>query len=135
MGHRNRALQELEQGAEGLSREEKMALRSLLNSYVDVFALVDGEFGKTNKIKHRINTQGAEPVKQPRRQWPFHKRDEVRGMLGDMLKRGVIKELHSPWASPIVVVQKKDGTSRYCVNFRRVNALTKKVAQPLSYRG
>ena len=62
MGHRNRALQELEQGAEGLSREEKMALISLLNSYVDVFALVDGEFGKTNKIKHRINTQGAEPV-------------------------------------------------------------------------
>ena len=59
--HRNHALQELEQGAEGLSREEKMALRSLLNSYVDVFALVYGEFGKTNNIKHRINTQGAEP--------------------------------------------------------------------------
>ena len=63
VGHRNHALQQLEQGAEGLSKEEKMALRSLLNSYVDVFALVDGEFGKSNKIKHRINTQGAEPVK------------------------------------------------------------------------
>ena len=63
VGHRNHALQQLEQGAEGLSKEEKMALRSLLNSYVDVFALVNGEFGKSNKIKHRINTQGAEPVK------------------------------------------------------------------------
>ena len=41
-----------------------MSLRSLLNSYVDVFALVDGEFDKTNKIKYRINTQEAEPVKQ-----------------------------------------------------------------------
>eukprot|EP00731_Ephydatia_muelleri_P019293 Em0012g118a len=59
VGHRNHALQQLEQGAEGLSKEEKMALRSLLNSYVDVFALVDGEFSKSNKI----NTQGAEPVK------------------------------------------------------------------------
>ena len=39
-----------------------MALRSLLNSYVDIFALVDGEIGMTNKIKHHINTQGAEPV-------------------------------------------------------------------------
>ena len=131
VGHRNHARQQLEQGAEGLSQEETMALRSLLNSYVDVFALVDGEFGKTNKIKHRINTQGAEPVKQPGRRWPFHKREEVRGMLSDMLKRGVIEESHSPWASPIVVVQKKDGTSRFCVDFRRVNALTKKDAQPL----
>ena len=95
------------------------------------FALVDGEFGKTNKIKHRINTQGAETVKQPGRRWPFHKREEVRGMLSDMLKRGVIEESHSPWASPIVVVQKKDGTSRFCVDFRRVNALTKKDVQPL----
>ena len=108
-----------------------MVLRSLLNSYVDVFALVDGKFGKTNKIKHRINTQGAEPVKQPGRRWPFHKREEVWGMLSDMLKRGVIEESHSPWASPIVVVQKKDGTSWFCVDFRRVNALTKKDAQPL----
>eukprot|EP00731_Ephydatia_muelleri_P034670 Em0071g11a len=131
VGHRNHALQQLKQGAEGLSQEETMALRSLLNSYVDVFALVDGEFGKTNKIKHRINIQGAEPVKQPGRLWPFHKREEVRGMLSDMLKRGVIEESHSPWASPIVVVQKKDGTSRFCVDFRRVNALTIKDAQPL----
>ena len=53
-------------------------------------------------------------------------------MLSDMLKRGVIEESHSPLASPIVVVQKKDSTSRFCVDFRRVNnALTKKDAQPL----
>ena len=54
-------------------------------------------------------------------------------MLSDMLKRGVIEESHSPWASPIVVVQKTDGTSRFYVDFRRVNALTKKDAQPLPH--
>ena len=58
VGHRNHALQQLEQGAEGLSKEETMALRSLLNSYVDVYALVDDEFGKTSKIMHRIILKG-----------------------------------------------------------------------------
>ena len=100
VGHRNHALQQLEQGAEGLSKEEMMALRSLLNSYVDVFALVNGEFGKSNKIKHRINTQGAEPVKhaaQKAMAIPQKRRGAV-CMLSDMLKRGVIEEyiVHGP---------------------------------------
>ena len=45
----------------------------------------------------------------------------------------MIEESHSPWASPIVVVQKMDGTSRFCVDFGQVNALTKKDAQPLPH--
>ena len=54
-------------------------------------------------------------------------------MLSDMLKRGVIEESHSPWASPIVVVQKTDVTSRFCLDFRQVNVLTKKDAPPLPH--
>ena len=52
-------------------------------------------------------------------------------MLHDMLKKGVIEHSHSPWASPIVLVKKRDGSHRFCIDFRRLNAVTKKDAQPL----
>ena len=48
-----------------------------------------------------------------------------------MQQRGVVQPLASAWASPIVIVPKKDGTSRFCVDFRRVNAVTKKDVYPL----
>ena len=53
-----------------------MELRSLFNRYKNVFALMNGEFGKTNKVKHCINTQGVEPVKHPGRRLLFHKGGE-----------------------------------------------------------
>ena len=55
----------------------------------------------------------------------------MRGLIDDMLSRGIIKPCYGPWASPIIVVKKKDGSTRFCVDFRRVNDLTRKDAQPL----
>ena len=55
----------------------------------------------------------------------------VRGLIDDMLSRGIIEPCCGPWASPIVLVKKKDGSTRFCVDFRRVNDLTRKDAQPL----
>ncbi len=52
-------------------------------------------------------------------------------MLDDMLKQGIIKQASGPWSSPVVLVPKKDGTTRFCVDYRRVNNLTKKDAHPL----
>ncbi|PIK59004.1 putative thy-1 membrane glycoprotein isoform X1 [Apostichopus japonicus] len=56
---------------------------------------------------------------------------EVKQHIRDMLEHGVIKESHSPWAAPIVIVKKKDGSLRFCVDYRKLNAKTRKDAHPL----
>ena len=51
--------------------------------------------------------------------------------VNDMLERGLIRPSNSPWSSPIVLARKKDGDYRFCVDFCRVNSVTKKDAQPM----
>ena len=71
------------------------------------------------------------PIKQPSRRVPFLVRGKIHKMVGDMLKAGVIQETSSPWDSPIVLVKKKDGSLRFCVDYRRLNAVTRKDVFPL----
>ena len=56
---------------------------------------------------------------------------EVQKLLNEMLKNDVIQPSNSPWSSPIILVHKKDGSVRFCVDYRRVNAVTRKDAYPL----
>ena len=49
-------------------------------------------------------------------------------MLEDMKNKGVIEESDSPWPSPVVLVRKKDGNLRFCVDYRRLNDVTKRIA-------
>ena len=55
----------------------------------------------------------------------------MKALLSEMLERGIIRSSSSPWASPVVLVKKKDGTSRFCVDYRKVNSVTRKDAYPL----
>lgn len=65
------------------------------------------------------------------RRLPIHKYVEVEELIDDMLNKNVIQPSSSPWASGIVLVQKKDGTTRFCVDYRRLNDVTTKDAYPL----
>ncbi|UYV77521.1 K02A2.6-like, partial [Cordylochernes scorpioides] len=125
-------LQELLEGTrEGLNWIQQKKLEHLLCQYEDVFATSPKDVGRTNVTQHRIDTGGATPVKQLPRRLPMTRRDEVAKLIEEMAEQDVIEPSSSPWASPVVLVKKKDGSTRFCVDYRRLNDLTKKDSYPL----
>ena len=85
-----------------------MQLRKLLEEYSDVFALDDSELGCTNLVQHVIDTGDHPPIKQQPYRTPVLYREKI-AKFADMEEQGVIRPSVSPWASPIVLVPKKDG--------------------------
>ena len=116
-----------------LSDKDKEVLLELLLEYADIFAVSDEELSHTERLKHSIYTGDSAPVRQPVRRVPPHRRQEVHDLLQDMLKRKIIQPSSSPWASPIVLVRKSDGSTRFCVDFRKLNDITRKDTYPLPH--
>jgi hypothetical protein len=120
-------LKEVRAGARpNLSRREAQALEEFIADYQDVLETKSGDHGRTEKVYHRIDTGDARPIRQPPRRLPLAKQAEVNDVLEDMKSKGVIEESDSPWSSPVVLVRKKDGSLRFCVDYRRLNDVTKK---------
>ncbi len=94
----------------GVKSEE---LDRLIADYGDVFALPDDDLGCTAVVEHSINTGEHAPVKQYSRCTPFVQRAKIAAMISETEKKGVVKPSSSPWASPVVLVPKKDGTTRF----------------------
>ncbi|KAK6023304.1 hypothetical protein OSTOST_10914, partial [Ostertagia ostertagi] len=101
-------------------------LRAVIEEYSDVFAISDAELTQTDLVSHDIEVGDHSPVRQKTRPVPYGLRTKVDVMLRDLKERRVIEDSQSPWASPIVLVAKKDGTIRLCVDYREVNKATKK---------
>ena len=80
---------------------------------------------------HGIETGNAKPISQGLRPSGPAAREVARKEVEDMLEKGVIQPCRSPWASPVVLVKKKDGSTRFCVDFRKVNDVTVKDVHPL----
>ena len=113
-----------------LSPFDSEHLTGLVASFSDIFALDASELGTTTLVKHVINTEDQAPVRQPVRRMPFALRSNVDQMVDEMLDQRVIKPSSSPWSSPVVLV-KKDGGLRFCVDYRRLNHVTKLDEFPL----
>ena len=114
-----------------LTEEEKEQLFALCLEYNDLFATGSDDFGRTTALRHKINVEGSAPIRQQARRIPPFRKDEVKKLLDDMLRKEIITPSQSPWASPVVLVRKKDGSTRFCVDYRKVNAVTRKDAYPL----
>ena len=114
-----------------LPLQEKQTLLEFLIGYHHVFSLEDGERGETDLVQMAINTGAASPKKQPTRRIPFTLRQEVARQLDQMQKQGVIQPSRSPWASPVVLVRKHDGSHRFCVDYRGLNSVMKPDSYPL----
>lgn len=116
---------------EGLTSEQQHKLEALLSHWTDVFAAHEEDYGQTDAVLHHIPTGTAPPSRERYRPVPPALYQELRQLLSGMLSSDVITESSSPWAAPIVLVKKKDGTWRFCVDYRRLNAVTHKDAFPL----
>ena len=125
----DQAMAEMCEGAE-ITDVEKTALRDFLLEYTQAFS-INGELGRYAKHKFSIDTGNAKPIRQMPRPVPYHQKAEVDRQIDEMLQKGIIKPSTSEWASPILMVRKADGSLRFCLDYRRVNAVTKHDAYPL----
>ena len=103
----------------------------LLYTFGDTFSKNDDDLGCTNLTTHVIDTGTARPIKQAPRRTPVAYEGRDKEALEKMLNRGIIRESSSPWASPVVLVPKKDGSVRLCADYRKINDVTTKDAFPL----
>ena len=114
-----------------LSEEQLGQFRSLLDSKSHLFVSKDTELGSTNIQTCKIETEGP-PIKQKPYRVAFSQRAHVEKHVNEMLEAGIIRESSSAWSSPIVIVDKKDtDEKRFCVDFRRVNQVSKQNVYPL----
>ena len=115
------------------SPKNVVVARELVFSYHDVFALESNELGCTSAIEHEIRIKNSKPFKK----WfwciPPSLLEGVHASLRDMLEAGAIHPSQSPWCNAVVLVRKKDGTLHFCVEFRCLNAWTKKDSYPLPH--
>jgi hypothetical protein len=114
-----------------LNEEQVSKLKSLLDTYKDRFAFKATQIGQCNKFYHRIDTQGLGPISVQPYRMSFAKREQCRKLVQEMIDLGVIKPSCSPWSAPVVIVPKRDGGLRFCVDFRKLNAITKRDVYPL----
>ena len=113
---------------------DNQILRALLRSYHDVFSARDTPIRVADGVpKATIETGSATPIRQNPYRLPFAKRKVVDDSVRDMLNDGIIRPSTSPWASPITLAPKKDGTTRFCVDYRKLNEVTRKDAYPLPH--
>ena len=113
------------------NEEEQVLLKNFLCEYSDVFSKSASDIGQTNVEKHSIFTGDHPPIKQQARRMPMVKREEAGRAVDEMLKDGIIEQSTSPWSSPIVLVRKENGTTRFCVDYRKLNNITRKDSYPL----
>lgn len=125
-------LQDLfDKSKQGRNKSERLALANLLNDYQDVFSKSESDLGLTHLTEHTIDTQGAKPVKQAHRRTPLAFMGEEKGVIDKLKAQGVIRESCSPWASPILLVRKKDNSVRPVVDYRALNKLCSVDAFPI----
>ena len=122
-------------GLEAWPEDQAGKVCSLLKEYHDIFSFEKCDMGHTNATKHKIvlNDPDTPPFKECFCRIPPPQLDEVREHLKLMLDTGVIWPSNSPWCNAVVLVRKKDGSLRFCIDFRKLNSLTVKDSHPLPH--
>ena len=110
-----------------LSDNEKLQFKELLIEYQDVFSKDDFDLGcLSSGVEHKIQTHDEIPIAEKFRRTPLHFQKQEQEYLEKLLKQGVIEPSVSEWSAPPVLVRKKTGELRYCIDYRSLNAKTYK---------
>ena len=122
----------VDQTSGDLDGDQRRRLAEVLLEYADIFPVPgDPLTGHTDAVEHDINTGDRPPIRcAPRRMSP-QKMKKEEACVTEMLTGGQIEASDSPWSSPVVLVTKKDGGTRFCVDYRQLNDATIKDAYPL----
>ena len=113
---------------EELTEDRRLELQKFLEEFSDI---LKNEPGQTLLVDHQIDTGMAKPVRQPPYRLPHAYRETIKSELEEMEQCGIIEPSTSEWASPVVLVKKKDGTWRFCVDYRRLNSVSRDDAYPM----
>ena len=112
-----------------LPEDQRRVLKDLVRRYPDVFTDMPGE---TDVIQHQIRLTDDTPIRCKPYPLPYAMREELRNEVDTMLEMGVVRPSTSSYASPIVMVKKKDGSNRVCVDFRKLNKITEVDPEPMT---
>ena len=110
---------------------KKTKLLDLLSEYSDVFATIGTPGAQNHVVKHTIKTTGL-PITQPLHRILVTLKEAVDKEVTKMLEHGIIRPSVSPWSSPVVMVKKRNGTWWFCIDYRKLNAVTHQDAYPLT---
>ena len=108
------------------SKKEKLVLKNQ-----DLFASKDSELGHTDTVKMQTDIRNNVPIKTKPYRTPIKNREVIDKAINEMLDADVIRRSRTPWSFPVVIVDKKDGSKRFYVEFRKLNQITKNNSYPL----
>ena len=121
-------LQEKVNGSGHLTKPERTRLLALLRRFKFMFRKKPG---RTDMVQHVIDTGDSRPIRGGRYRQSEKERETIREIVKDMTEMGVVRPSKSPWGASVVLVPKKDGSTRFCVDYRRLNEVTLKDVYPL----
>lgn len=116
---------------DALTVDQKQQLTQLLKQNIDIFSQHQFDIGCTNLLEYAIDVGNASPIQSKPYHVPIKSQLEIERQITELLKHQIIEPSFSPWSSPIVLVKKKNGQYRFCIDFRKLNAVTLKDAFPL----
>ena len=118
----------VDKGNDHLTKPQRTRLLALLRRFKFMFRKKPG---RTDKVQHVIDTGDTRPIRGGRYRQSEKERATIREIVKDMQEMGVVRPSKSPWGASVVLVPKKDGTTRFCVDYRRLNEVTLKDVYPL----
>lgn len=119
-------------GYDNLSESEKIIADSIIDQFKEISFERKG-LGKTSLITHRIDTGDAQPIRQRYYRMSPEKQRTLIEQVDEMLTLDVVEPCESAWSSPVLLVNKKNGQPRFCLDSRKLNSVTKRDAYNLPY--